>query len=337
MNPLVTISLVHFSLKDGYSIKHHLQPFFESLFAQTYKNVEIFCVDNASTDEEAMEFLRNLQGVTVIWEKTNRGTCVHNEVFKRAKGKYLWCVTMDTRYEPDFLEKLVEAAEKRPTGGAFGGALLFLDQENKTERVDTLGTAINIWNSFAERHHKEIYAQKSFPEVEEIFGISGATVLYRTEALQDIALSNGDVFDERFFMYYEDVDVAYRLQWRGWGSFMVHGARGWHVRTVSERVVRGGRVIRILRSRKNKSSLNRSLSTRNKMWLLWRNLRPAFSWRVRLATALEVLGRVAYILVFERALVASLNEAWRQRSTLERLPAKPDEKTAARRIEALMS
>lgn len=334
--PLVTISVIHFSLKDGFSVKQHLQPLFDCLFAQTYKNVEIFCVDNASTDEEAKQMLRDLPGVTTIFLDANRGTCAHNEVFRRAKGKYLWCVTMDTRYEPDFLERLVAQAETLPEGGIFGGALLYLDQGQKTQRVDTLGTGINSFHSFWDRDQRLEYHPEAYPAVEEVFGISGASALYSMEALRDIRLGDGTVWDERFFMYYEDVDVSYRLQWRGWRSYVIHAARGWHVRTLAERQAPGGRIARILLGRRGKTDFHKYYANRNKIWLLYRNFSKEFSLGTKIASLLELTGRLAWLTLFEPASRRAVRDAWKDRRLLERTPPRPDEKTAAKRIEAFM-
>lgn len=334
--PLVTISVIHFSLEDGFSVKQHIQPLFESIFAQTYKNVEIYCIDNASTDKEAIQMLQDLPGVEVILLKDNLGTCAHNEVFRRAKGKYLWCVTMDTRYDPDFLEKLVAAAEDHPEGGSFGGALLYLGEDLQSRRIDSLGTGVNHYHSFTDRGHGQSYRDNDPAFVEEVFGISGATVLYSTEALKDIALQDGTVWDERFFMYYEDVDVSYRLQWRGWLSYLVHGAQGRHVRTLAEKHLPGGRIARILLSRGGKSDFHKYYATRNKLWLLMRNFSPFFSWKTKVCTSLEVLGRLAWLTLFEGASRRGVRDALRDRHNLEHVVPRGSEKSAAQRIEKLM-
>ena len=51
----------------------------------------------------------------------------------------------------------------------------------------------------------------------EVFGISGACPIYRKEALEDVKI-NQEYLDEDFFAYYEDVDLAWRMQLRGWKS-----------------------------------------------------------------------------------------------------------------------
>lgn len=336
--PLITLSVIHYSLKDGFSVKEHLEPFFASVFAQTYKNIEILCVDNASTDEEAKAYLSSLssRGVRTIFLKENIGTCAHNAVLPEVKGKYLWCLTMDTRYEPTFLEELVAAAEKHTRGGAFGGPLLSLEEGRPTNHIDSLGTAVNIWSSFSERANGKEYQAANYPKVEEVFGISGATVMYRMKALQDIALSDGKVWDERFFMYYEDVDICYRMQRRNWHSHIVHAALGYHVRSLKEQPTSGGRLAQILNSRKSKPLFYRGVPTRNKLWLLFRNHSPASSFQVHVATSLEVLGRLAFILLFERDVLPYVRAAWSERKSLEKAQPVPNEKLVAYRVEHFM-
>jgi GT2 family glycosyltransferase len=63
----------------------------------------------------------------------------------------------------------------------------------------------------------------------EIFGVSGCVALYRVAALSDVKVSTG-FFDEDFFVYREDVDLAWRLRGRGWAARCVPAALAWHRR-----------------------------------------------------------------------------------------------------------
>ena len=63
----------------------------------------------------------------------------------------------------------------------------------------------------------------------EVFGVSGCVALYRVAALRDVRISTG-FFDEDFFVYREDVDLAWRLRGRGWTARCVPSALGWHRR-----------------------------------------------------------------------------------------------------------
>jgi len=67
------------------------------------------------------------------------------------------------------------------------------------------------------------------PDQEEIFGPTGAAALYNRRALAEASLGP-EVFDEDFFAYYEDVDLAWRLQLFGWRSVFVPEALAYHER-----------------------------------------------------------------------------------------------------------
>src|SRR5258706_426452 len=66
----------------------------------------------------------------------------------------------------------------------------------------------------------------------EIFGPSGAAALYRRKALDDTAI-DGQYFDEDFFAYREDADLAWRCRLLGWNAIYVPGAVALHRRRVT--------------------------------------------------------------------------------------------------------
>jgi GT2 family glycosyltransferase len=69
-----------------------------------------------------------------------------------------------------------------------------------------------------------------FDREEDVFGACGAAALYRAEALRAVARPGEAPFAERFFMYYEDVDLAWRLRRAGWRTRYVPAAECLHVR-----------------------------------------------------------------------------------------------------------
>ena len=70
-----------------------------------------------------------------------------------------------------------------------------------------------------------------FDRLEPVFGATAAAALYRREMLEDVA-SEGEFFDEAFFAYREDADLAWRAQLLGWDCLYVPSAIGYHVRRV---------------------------------------------------------------------------------------------------------
>ncbi|MFH0854818.1 MAG: glycosyltransferase [bacterium] len=122
-----------------------------------------------------------------------------------------------------------------------------------------------------------------YDKIEEVFGVSGAVPIYRMSALEDVKMVCKDAincvstidekfeyFDEDFFSYKEDVDLAYRMRWRGWKSFTAPVV-AYHKRTAKDATGRKSDFFSAL-NRKNKSKFANYHSQRNQLFLLVKNL-----------------------------------------------------------------
>ncbi|MCX6744463.1 MAG: glycosyltransferase family 2 protein, partial [Candidatus Parcubacteria bacterium] len=69
-----------------------------------------------------------------------------------------------------------------------------------------------------------------YENITEIFGVSATCPIYRRQALQDVRYED-EFFDIDFFSYKEDVDLAYRLAWRGWKCYFLPEVIAYHERT----------------------------------------------------------------------------------------------------------
>jgi cellulose synthase/poly-beta-1,6-N-acetylglucosamine synthase-like glycosyltransferase len=112
--------------------------------------------------------------------------------------------------------------------------------------VDSAGLLPRRSRQFATRGHGQPDDGR-FDNDEEIFGADGAVAVFRRAALDDVAIPFSafapqaphrgvvEFFDESFFAYKEDVDLAWRLQWRGWTTDFVPAALAWHRRSARTR------------------------------------------------------------------------------------------------------
>lgn len=311
MEPLITIGFIYLSLEGGYSMKKYTKFFLDSLSAQTYKNVEILCLDNGSTDD-SISLMKAYPNVRIIRSETNTGFTGHNLLIKEAKGEYYWCTNPDMVFEPDALEKLVQAAQKYPEGGSFGGTILRWDFEKneKTDFIDTTGIEVHASHYFRERNAGKIYTytEKNLPDEEEVFGISGANVLFRMNALKSIDQANGEYFDPTFFLYKEDLDVAYRLRWEGWKSYYIKAARMYHDRTTFEKTQLPSVTAQTALNRSHKSQSNKYLSLRNHLFLLHKHFSKDYSSRVKLATFWFEFKKIVFVILFERTIWGAYKE-----------------------------
>jgi len=115
-NPLVSV-LVH-----NYNYGRYLRQCLESIFAQTYDNIEICFSDNASTDNSwdiALEFAKKYPGVmTATRNRKNSGSDANfQNCLQNAKGKYFVGLCSDDVLMPDFVAKCVHALERHPNAG----------------------------------------------------------------------------------------------------------------------------------------------------------------------------------------------------------------------------
>ncbi len=211
-----------------------------SLFAQTFRDLAISAVDNASEDGTratlaAFEKVAPLP-LAVTPSRENLGyTGGHNVSIARAVAEGIpWVLVLNTDVvlAPDFLETLLRDAEGagRERVGAFTGKILRAEGPGlaPTDVVDSVGIRMT-----ANGRHFDVGAGERddgrWDRAAAIFGASGCAVLFRTAALEDVKIATG-YFDDDFFVYREDVDLAWRLQGRGWTARCVPAARAWHRR-----------------------------------------------------------------------------------------------------------
>lgn len=256
-----------------------------SVAKQTFRNFVPLIIDNASTDG-VVEFVRaNHPEAVILKNAKNRGFAhAQNQGIAYAKDKlaregedlFVLVTNPDVILEPDYLERIVDQVERRPEVGSAGGKLLkvyergedVLREGVRSNRIDSAGLRVYKSRRVVERGAGEDEEPERYERTEEVFGISGALALYRLSALEDVAYL-GECFDEDFFAYKEDVDLAWRLRLRGWIALYVPGARAYHYRTAhgTERAS----VAEFLRNRKSRSTAVKRFSYKNHLLMLVKN------------------------------------------------------------------
>ena len=121
---------------------------------------------------------------------------------------------------------------RRPRAGCASGKILRFDLPDlpETDVIDTTGLTIGRNRRVADRGENERDVGQ-FEREEEVFGVSGAALVARREALEDVTVA-GECLDESFHMYKEDVDLSWRLRLAGWECWYVPSAVAYHGRTI---------------------------------------------------------------------------------------------------------
>jgi len=296
----------------------YIEECLNSLLGQTEKDFLLLIIDNGSVDstikiieeqflpvfKEKLRFVRN---------KENLGFAqAHNQALLWTDTEYVLVINQDVILEPDFLAKMMAAADQHKEASSFNGKVLRwefelegdLKNSKKSDIIDSLGLKI-----FKNQRVIDIAAgekdAKQYETANEIFGASAACPFYQRKALVDVRYKD-EFFDKDFFSYKEDVDLAYRLRWRNWPSFYVPGAVAYHKRSASGQE-KGGFFSQV-NLRKNKTQFVNYHSYKNHLFVLIKNL----SWKNYFRYVFQIkfyeFKKFIYILFFEWPTFTSLKE-----------------------------
>jgi GT2 family glycosyltransferase len=201
----------------NYNGVKYLKTCLSSLEQQTYRNYRIIMLDNASTDNSVEFTTKNFPKISIIQAKENYGFAKGNNLAIKfaldQKADYVFLVNNDTELEPDLLEKLVSAAESEDSIGIVGPAVY--DLKNKGA-VQEMGMAVDRFGY--------PLAIKTLSEKNTcVFFVSGCAMLIKSELLRKIGL-----FDEKYFMFAEDLDLCWRGRLSGYKIIVVEAAKIYH-------------------------------------------------------------------------------------------------------------
>lgn len=192
---------------------------------------EIIVVDNASTDS-SRELLRDYDGLTLILNDHNLGYArACNQGIRRSQGEYVLLLNPDTQLEPSAIDIMLEFLDAHPRVGAVAPRLLNVDGSTQLS-IRSLPTAGScLWEltglprffprcQAIGRWRLRWFDYDRSAEVEQPMA---SCLLIRRPVLEDLA-----GFDERFPMFYNDVDLAARMRKAGWKTVYLPQARVRH-------------------------------------------------------------------------------------------------------------
>ena len=213
--------------------KEILKNCLESLRKQTYRNFRIILVDNGSTDGSVSFVEKNYPEVEIVSLPENTGFAKANNIgiskaFEDENTEYILTLNNDTKPDAEFVSKILESAKRHSGFGSIQPKVL--DAEGKN--IDCTGILISFEMSAQNRGYGE-EDKGQFGKEEEIFGSSAGAALYSRKALEKIVLPDNNYFDEGYFAYYEDVDLAWRLRLSGFKSYYSPEAKVFHIHSAT--------------------------------------------------------------------------------------------------------
>ncbi len=194
-----------------YNGRRHLADCLNSLQSQqplAASQVEVIVIDNASSDGTADEIRNKYSWVRLIELPRNVGFAAGNNAgIAAARGRYIALLNNDAVAQPAWLAALIESIEQSPDIGGVASKICF---RHDPALINSTGLVLYRDGRGGDRGFRQRDAGQ-FDTADEVFGPCGAAMLLRREMLADVGR-----FDERLFMYYEDLDLAWRARHRGW-------------------------------------------------------------------------------------------------------------------------
>ncbi|MCF8719355.1 glycosyltransferase family 2 protein [Nitrospina gracilis] len=199
----------------------YLKACLESMKVQTRKPDRVIVMDNASSDGSLDQARDTLPEAELVCLDTNTGFAAANNRAVRQAGDCRWVALLnpDAAPDPDWLQSLLDAAAAHPDHSFFGSHLV---QYDDSERLDGTGDVYHVCGLAWRRDHGR-RAKLCRRETGDVFSPCAAAALYDRNAFLD---AGG--FDEDFFAYFEDTDLAFRLRLSGHRCLYVAGARVRH-------------------------------------------------------------------------------------------------------------
>ncbi len=235
----------------NYNGERFLKTFMDSLNEDSEYIGEVIIVDNGSSDG-SIDYLKNNRfnfPLVLIENKENLGfSPAVNQGILKAKHDLIFSINNDTEIKKGSIKALVDLISS--SDDIFSVQAKMLQYTNK-ELIDDVGDEYNLlaWTKkTGENHHSDEYT-----EVIDIFSSCAGAAMYKKQVLNEIGL-----FDDNFFAYMEDVDLAIRSKINGYRNLLCPDAIVYHIGSATSG------------SRYNEFKVR--LAARNNVWVVYKNI-----------------------------------------------------------------
>jgi GT2 family glycosyltransferase len=180
----------------------------QTALQQVDGDTELILVLNGASADESIISDELAASVDVVFEPKNIGFApAVGEGVRRSKSEWIALLNDDATIEPEAFERMIAAGSSAADIGSVAAQMRFFD---RPEMLNSAGIEVDRLGIAYDRLLGTM-ASSGESEPVEVFGASGGAAMYRRAMLDEIG-----GFDESFFAYLEDVDVAWRARMRGW-------------------------------------------------------------------------------------------------------------------------
>ncbi len=281
---------------------------FAALDGQNYRDLEVIIVDNASKDATPGHLWQVESKWRVIYNQQNVGFAAgQNQAIRESKGEWVLCLNPDLVMSPDFVSQLVAAGETYRDAGSVCGKLLRWDnaaEDPRTNIIDSTGIYFTRNMRHLDRGAEERDGGQ-YDRVQYVFGATGAAAMFRRDFIEDVSVE-GEFFDEDFFAFREDADLAWRAQVMGWKCLYTPAAVAWHVRKVTPE------------RRKDLPLVINWHSAKNRFLMRGKNASGWLCRKLLLPVAWRDVMTLGYALFRDQRLLSAVLYPWRARASIRR-------------------
>ena len=194
----------------------------DALRRQTFADFSVIVVDNASKDGSVDYIRRHYPEVRLIRLQENLGfSRANNIAMAGVQSEFIALLNNDAVAHPRWLEHLVGALRANEAAGFTASKMVY---QSAPGTIDRAGDGYTWAGAGLLRGRGD--ASGRWDREEWIFGACAGAALYRTRMLMDVGF-----FDDRFFLLYEDVDLSFRAQLKGYRCLYVPQAVVYHATT----------------------------------------------------------------------------------------------------------
>ncbi len=270
--PTVSIVIVSFNTREL------LRECLNNLDERSYGiETQVIVVDNASRDDSAQLVAEDFPGVHLIRSEINVGFAgANNLAFPHVTGRYVVLLNSDAFFAPQALQRAVEHMDREPAVGLGGGRLVGRDGSWQpsarlfpsllNDFFTLSGLAARFPNSRLFGRFDRTWADPG--QTADVDWVPGAFSIVRRQALEEIGY-----FDERFFLYYEEVDLCRRFRAAG------HVVRYWADVEVTHLGGESSKTVKALTFSREGSQL--TLWRMRSAFLYYRKHKGSYAWLVK--------------------------------------------------------
>jgi GT2 family glycosyltransferase len=291
-----------------------IQNCIQSVLNQQFDGFTLTLTENGSGDSIKDPILSLFGGdprFSYVDNGTNLGFAgAHNRFIAKSNADVLLPLNPDTVMAPGYLANLLEAFADPKVGAATGKMVKFELSADGSRVLDGTGIEMSRGRRARERGQLQVDKQQ-FDKSRRVFGVSATASAYRRSALEAVRIYDSEYFDEDFFAYWEDVDLAWRLRLAGYESAHVSEAVIYHSRVAGQSKNGYRSPLEFIRhhSRFPQSILRRSWT--NQLFCIIKNDFGWSFWRDFPFIVSRQLFMLCYIALFETRTLAAAPDLFR--------------------------